>query len=196
MEEKSPFKKSSLNEMCNQVKSAPVVFTKTDGTECLAFYNDQDSVEATKLYIMFPDCAYPKYIEYNDLYNLRNCIKHDIDQEKAATLYAKVSRHHKEDTVKFFMSLIGKAPEPKEHPKYATKQEFYSKKHACGLVGYNGSIFYAIMKDLKDKEVAEFITKNTLEYNVTLDNVFWAATISSKEYTALKVKMKELYGSF
>ena len=74
----SPFKKSSISEMCKQISSAPVVFKKVNGDECLAFYNNEDVTQATKLYILFPGSSFPKYIEGNDLFNMKDCILHNV----------------------------------------------------------------------------------------------------------------------
>ena len=66
------FKRSNITEMCKQIESAPVIFRLNNGTECLAFYNNEDFIKATKLYIMFPDTSFPKYIEGNDLVKNNN----------------------------------------------------------------------------------------------------------------------------
>ena len=75
--------------MCKQIASAPVIFKLNDGTECLAFYNHEDSIKATKLYILFPNTNIPKYIEGNDLYNLKDSIIHGITKTQGVMLYAK-----------------------------------------------------------------------------------------------------------
>lgn len=191
------FKKSSLTEMCKQVVSAPVIFTLTDGTECLAFYNHIDPLEATKLYILFPDNSIPKYIEGNDIYNLRASIKHYVSYEDALALYQKVSKVHKQETINFFTSLInriGKEQLAGTQPKApeAVNNDIYNKKHACGLIKHNGEIKYCIMKDLANKHVSELIVDAVIDYDVTLDDVLWAASISSKEFTALKIKLRNI----
>lgn len=49
-----------------------------------------------------------------------------------------------------------------------------------------------IMKDLKDKTASEVISNGVLEYNVTFETVYWAAGISSKKFTDLKVTFRNL----
>ena len=195
----SPFKKSSLSEMCKQIASAPVVFKMKDGTECLAFYNHEDSLQATKLYILFPDTSIPKYIEGNDLYNLRESIIHGITKTKGIALYTKSGMNtHKDSTRMLIEKLINKAPidytKPEPHKEVLNLHTVYNKKHACGYVKVAGAEFptMAVMKDLKDKTASEIIINEILEYNVTFDIVYWAVGISSKEFTDLKVKLKDL----
>lgn len=196
----SPFKKSSLSEMCKQIISAPVIFKMKDNTECLAFYNHEDSLQATKLYILFPDTSIPKYIEGNDLYNLRESIIHGITKTKGMELYTKSGMNtHKESTRMLIEKLINKAPI--DYTKLESSKEaqsdfhvVYNKKHACGWVklAKTTSPTMAIMKDLKDKEASEVIINGTLDYNVTFDTVYWAAGISSKEFTDFKVKLRDI----
>ena len=195
----SPFKKSNLNEMCKQIASAPVIFKLNDGTECLAFYNHEDSIKATKLYILFPDTNIPKYIEGNDLYNLKDSIIQGITKTQSVMLYAKSGMNsHKESTRQLIEKLINKAPidytKPKPYKKALNLHTIYNKKHACGYVKIASAEFptMAVMKDLKDKTALEAIINGVLEYNVTFDIVYWAASISSKEFTALKVKLRDL----
>lgn len=196
----TPFKKSTLNEMCKQIKSAPVIFKLTNGTECLAFYNHEDSIQATKLYILFPDNSMPKYIEGNDLYNLRESIIHGVTKTQCVLLYAKSGMNtHKESTRNFIESLINKAPVDLVYTKPESKEMFdnsnlhinYNKKHACGYVKIAGAEFptMALMKDLKNNTASEVIIDCKLEYNVEFDVVYWAASISSKEFTDFKVKL-------
>ena len=85
----SPFKKSSLTEMCKQIVSAPVIFMMKDGTECLAFYNHEDSIQTTKLYILFSNTSTPTYIEGNDLFHLKDSIIHGITKTQGVLLYSK-----------------------------------------------------------------------------------------------------------
>lgn len=195
----SPFKKSSLTEMCKQIVSAPVIFTMKDGTECLAFYNHEDSIQATKLYILFPNTSTPKYIEGNDLFNLKDSIIHGITKTQGLLLYSKSGQNtHKESTRRFIESLINKAPldytKPEPSRAWVNLHVVYNKKHACGLVKILGadSPIMVIMKDLKDKTASEVISNGVLEYNVTFDTVYWAAGISSKEFTDLKVTFRNL----
>lgn len=191
----SEFKKSTLTEMCKQIKSAPVVFKMKDSTECLAFYNHEDIIQASKLYIIFPNSSMPKYIENNDLYNLRESILHNITKEKALSLYSHI-KSHKEDTKSTIMTLIDKAPigglkEVKEILTSCHVHTIYNKKHACGWVYYKGKSTLAFMKDLKDKSALELIIDGKIMYNATVDYVIWAAGISAKEFTDLKQKMQE-----
>ena len=44
----------------------------------------------------------------------------------------------------------------------------------------------------EDKEAEEVIVDGILEYNVTFDSVYWAAGISSKEFTDFKVKLRDI----
>ena len=196
----SPFKKSSLSEMCKQIASAPVIFKMKDGTECLAFYNHEDSLQATKLYILFPDTSIPKYIEGNDLYNLRESIIHGITKTKGVALYTKSGMNtHKDSTRMLIEKLINKAPMDYTKPEsYKEVQSdlhvVYNKKHACGWVKLTKAALptMAIMKDLKDKEASEVIVDGILGYNVTLDSVYWAVGISSKEFTDFKAKLRDI----
>lgn len=204
----SPFKKSSISEMCKQISSAPVIFKKNSGEECLAFYNNEDITQATKLYILFPGTSFPKYIEGNDLFTLKDCIFYEVTAEKATQLYNQSNKTHKMETQQFIYGLIAKS-----HFKEVTipskiniqsehsiiSEEYisnlhvvYNKKHACGWVKVANVAFptMAIMKDLNDKTASEVIIGNTLKYNVTFDSVYWAASISSKEFTDYKVKLK------
>lgn len=191
----TPFKRSSISEMCKQIVSAPVVFKKKDGTECLAFYNNEDSIKATKLYIMFPDSNMPKYIEGNDLYNLRENIIYSISDRKAISLYNKVCQSHKAETVTLIRKLIDKAPKEQAlivQPVEKSLHEKYNKKHACILAVYKGKPCNCYVKDLTDFKASELIIDNHIEYNVEFDCVLWAAGISSKDFTALKVKLREI----
>lgn len=185
--------------MCKQIASAPVIFKLNDGTECLAFYNHEDFIKATKLYILFPNTNIPKYIEGNDLYNLKDSIIHGITKTQGVMLYAKLGMNsHKKSTRQLIEKLINKAPiyytklEP--YKEVLNLHTVYNKKHACGYVKVAGVEFptMAVMKDLKDKTASEVIINKILEYNVTFDIVYWAAGISSKEFTNLKVKLKAL----
>ena len=196
----SPFKKSSLTEMCKQIVSAPVIFTMKDGTECLAFYNHEDSIQATKLYILFPNTSTPKYIEGNDLFNLKDSIIHGITKTKGIALYTKSGMNtHKDSTRMLIEKLINKAPMDYTKPEsYKEVQSdlhvVYNKKHACGWVKLTKVALptMAIMKDLKDKEASEVIVDGILGYNVTLDSVYWAVGISSKEFTDFKAKLRDI----
>ena len=185
--------------MCKQIASAPVIFKLNDGTECLAFYNHEDSIKATKLYILFPNTNIPKYIEGNDLYNLKDSIIQGITKTQSVILYAKSGMNsHKESTRQLIEKLINKAPidytKPKPYKEALNLHTIYNKKHACGYVKIASAEFptMAVMKDLKDKTASEAIINGVLEYNVTFDIIYWAASISSKEFTALKVKLRDL----
>lgn len=187
--------------MCKQIVSAPVIFKMKNGTECLAFYNHEDSIQATKLYILFPDTRIPKYIEGNDLYNLKDSIIHNITKTQGLLLYSKLGmNNHKDSTKQLIEKLINKAPidyiksEPYKKIQLNTSHTIYNKKHACGwvLVHNAKSATMAIMKDLKDKTASEIISNGVLAYNITFDCVYWAASISSKEFTEFKVKLRNL----
>lgn len=188
------FKKSSITEMCKQIKSAPVIFRLKDGTDCLSFYNNENCIEASKLYILFPDTSCPKYIEGNDLYNLRECIIHSVNKQKAIALYNKINKSHKRSTVDFINSLIDKTinvdtfiPEKVNVLKHME----YNKKHACAWVNYNNKDIIVFAKDLKDKQALEVIIDSVIKYNITFDCVYWAAGISAKEFTNLKVSIEK-----
>lgn len=182
--------------MCKQVVSAPVIFKLKDGTDCLAFYNNEDSIKATKLYILFPDTSIPKYIEGNDLYNLKNSIIHGITAEQGMALYSKSGRgNHKDSTIALIEKLILKASRISTEIEHAPKQSphtIYNKKHACAWVVYKGASITCFVKDLKDKEASEVIVDEKIKYNVVFDSVYWAAGISSKDFTALKIKIREV----
>lgn len=189
------FKRSNITEMCKQIVSAPVIFRLNNGTECLAFYNNEDFIKATKLYIMFPDTSFPKYIEGNDLYNLRESILHNVTKETAEALYCKINKSHKDSTINLIQSLINKAPatefvEPllQEIPPLHT---VYNKKHACAWVKYEDQDVVAFVKDLKDKQALEIVLGTEILYNVTFECVYWAAGISAREFTDLKVKLRQ-----
>lgn len=206
----SPFKKSSISEMCKQISSAPVVFKKVNGDECLAFYNNEDITQATKLYILFPGSSFPKYIEGNDLFNMKDCILHNVSTEKAALLYSQSNKAHKVETQEFIGKLILKSTyrEVTTPSKINIQQEYpaspeevfkslphttYNKKHACAWVVFEHSLQHCYVKDLTDKTASELIIGNRIEYDVTFDSVLWAAGISSKEFTALKVVIRKMY---
>lgn len=184
----SPFKRTTLAEMCKQVVSAPVIFMKQDGTECLAFFNNEDSTKATKLYILFSGTT-PKYIEGNDIYSMREHIYQNIGKAKAINLYDKINWTHKISTLAFFRSLIDKAPVPD-----VEKQECktFNRKHACGYVTYKGASFITVMKDLMGNNASEMYVDHSFIYNVTLDAVHWAVGISAKDFTSFKVKMLKM----
>ena len=206
----SPFKRSSISEMCKQISSAPVIFKKVNGDECLAFYNNKDITQATKLYILFPGSSFPKYIEGNDLFNMKDCVLHNVTAEKALLLYSQSNKTHKVETQEFIGKLIMKSPyrEVTIPSKINMQQEYsasseevfkplphisYNKKHACAWVVFEHSPQYCYVKDLTDKTASELIIGHRIEYDVTFDSVFWAASISSKEFTALKVVIKKMY---
>ena len=190
----SAFKKTTINEMCKQVVSAPVIFRKKDGTEGLAFYNNEDSIQATKLYILFPGNIMPKYIEGNDLYVMRECIIHGIYRNKALELYGKVNGSHKRETAEFFATLIDKAPAPmKVSPSVHAPANRGTIRHACGCVTYKGTTVITVMKDLDSNNVAEIWLNHEIQYNVLLDKVHWAVKIPAKDFTQFKMRMRKLY---
>lgn len=190
----SAFKKTSINEMCKQVVSAPVVFKKKDGTEGLAFYNNEDSIKATKLYILFPGNTMPKYIEGNDLYAMRECIIHGVYRNKAIELYGKVNSSHKRETAEFFAVLIDKAPAPKEaSPSVHISANRGVIRHACGYVTYKHVSLFTVMKDLDGNKAAEVWIGHDMDYDVIFDKVHWATKISAKDFTQFKIRMRELF---
>lgn len=190
----STFKLSTLTEMCDQIKSAPVIFKLKDGTSCLAFYNHEDCIKASKLYIIFPNTSHPKYIEGNDLYNLRKSIIHNVSKNDAILLYNKVNKHHKEGTINFINSLIDKTININDSvpEKIVTSNKInYNKKHACAWVKYDGKDTIVFVKDLKNNQALEVIINNTIKYNVVFDCIYWVAGISAKDFTNLKISIEE-----
>lgn len=190
------FKESKIKEMIAQIKSAPVIFRMKDGTDCLAFFNNEDSIQATKLYILFPNTSYPKYIEGNDIYKTSNCIIHSTTREYTLELFNKLCKNYKKESKDYIKSLIDKLPSTLINNEdleisspYIEKPvpcKSYNKKHACGLVLYKGVLRYVVLKDVIDNHAEEIIVNNEIEYDVTLEGVYWAASITSKEFTDLK----------